>query len=70
MAKIFTCTLTRAYTFTLKADNREDAAFWLQTHDLQDVENATSAFDVECSEEIIGTEGNSEYAIDISTEEV
>lgn len=52
MTKIYRASMTTTYYFNIKAESEEEALEWCQTHDLEDVRKATSAYDPEYSEAI------------------
>ncbi len=65
MAKVFECKITKTVTVNIKADSAEAVKEWLVIHDLSEVEELTSMYEVEYDDIITG-EVNEEYAIDIT----
>jgi hypothetical protein len=62
--KNFEIILTKKYRFVVTAESIEEATAWAQTHDFEDVEAETSAYDVDFSEEILGeTEEEAAFTI-------
>lgn len=62
--KNFEVTLSKTYRFIIAAENREEAFYYLQTHDFADIEEQTSKYDVDFSEEILGeTEEEAAFTI-------
>ena len=67
---IYRARMQVAYCFDIKADSEEEALDWVQTHDLNDIKNATTYYDPYYDDEIIGESTEDDYvAIDISTED-
>jgi len=62
--KNFEVTLSKTYRFIIAAENEEEAFYYLQTHDFADIEEQTSNYDVDFSEEILGeTEEEAAFTI-------
>lgn len=69
MPKIFTAKMTKRIQFDIKANSLEEAQDWCQTHDFADVQNESTYWDIEYSEEVGELEDDGYVAIDISDEE-
>ena len=62
--KNFEVTLSKTYRLIIAAENEEELYFWAQTHDFADIEEQTSNYDVDFSEEILGeTEEEAAFTI-------
>ena len=68
MAEIYTCKMTKTITFDIKADSMEEAQDWCATHDFEDVQKASSYWDVDYSESVSELEDDGYIAVDISEE--
>lgn len=66
MAEIYTCKMTKTITFDIKADSMEEAQDWCATHDFEDVQKASSYWDVDYSENVSELEDDGYVAVDIS----
>lgn len=69
MAKTYLCQMKEICEFTLKADNEEEALWWIQTHSIRDVYSETSGYSIDYVDDIL-QEIDGSADIDISTEEV
>lgn len=67
MAAVYECKMTKTITVNIKADNEEAAQDWIQTHNMEDVQEKTGMYDVDY-DDIVTSEVREEAAIDISSE--
>ena len=66
MAEIYTCKMTKTMTFDIKANSMEEAYDWCATHDFEDVQKASTYWDVDYSESVSELEDDGYVAVDIS----
>lgn len=68
MAQVYECRMVTVVTVNIRANSAEEAQDWLNLHNLGDVQEMTSAFDIEYDDQVLG-EVNEEAAIDLLEEE-
>ena len=69
MAQVYECRMVAVVTVNIRANSAEEAQGWLNLHNLSDVQERTSAFDIEYDDQVLG-EVNEEAAIDLLEEEL
>ena len=66
MAEIYTCRMSKTIRFDIKANSMEEAQDWCATHDFEDVQNQSTYWDIDYSEEVSELEDDGYVAVDIS----
>lgn len=65
---VYECLVSHHLVFRIKADSDEDALWWCQSHDMDDIRRATTLYD-DSWEETVEKSGADDFGIDISTVE-
>lgn len=65
MAQVYECKMTTVVTVNIRANSAEEAQDWINTHSLSELQEMTSAYDIDYDDQVVG-EVNEEAAIDIS----
>lgn len=68
MAQVYECRMVTVVPVNIRANSAEEAQDWLNLHNLGDVQERTSAFDIKYDDQVLG-EVNEEAAIDLIEEE-
>lgn len=66
MAEKYICRMTKTMTFGIKANSMEEAQDWCAIHDFEDVQKASSYWNVDYSESVSELEDDAHVAVDIS----
>lgn len=66
MGEIYKCKMTKTITFDLKADSMEEAQYWCDTHDFEDVDRRSTFYDVDYVDKVSETEKSDYIAVDLS----
>lgn len=65
MAQVYECKMATIVTVNIHANSAEEAQDWINTHSISELQEMTSAYDIEYDDRVVG-EVDEEAAIDIS----
>lgn len=69
MAQVYECKMAMVVTVDIRANSAEEAQDWINSHSIADLQEMTSAYDIEYDDQVLGEIDESFYGfygIDIS----